>query len=368
MDTGLKALGRTLREAQHATLPVLDMAAQKQRFLAQASKTSRPSPRSFAPAVLAAAALALVWVVHPPTRVSFEIAGAAGRERQWIVAPASGSLELAFSEGSRVRLFDRARARVVDTTSQGARVVLERGSLQADVMHRAGTRWRVDAGPFAVHVVGTRFQVSWDAARERFQLALEEGSVRVVGPSLGQGRLLVAGQRLELALGKPLTETRQAPDVGRPAQEPTKSLDVEPLRKPPTAAPVGRATAMDRAEELWNAADVARLSRQPAQAAAALRELRRRYPEHPRAHAAAFMLGRLAFDQLGAPDAAARWFAVYLGEAPRGMFATEALGRLIECQLRLQDGPAAQRSARRYLARHPHGPHAQLARDLTGVR
>lgn len=375
MDPGLKALGRTVRDAQAAAPPSLDLRAQKQRLLAQAPHTARSNGRGFAFAVLAAAAaLVLVWLERSPTRVTFAVAGAPGSETQWIAAPASGRLALSFSEGSRVHLLDGARARVVETTTHGARVVLERGSLRADVVHRSGTRWRVDAGPFAVHVVGTRFQVSWDAALERFQLQLEEGSVRVLGPSLGQGRLVVAGQRLELTLGDPRrvpleAESREAPDRKERERASSEPLaDSRQQKSSRTRVPSLPHAALARAEQLWNAADLARFSGQPAQAAAALRELRERFPAHPHASDAAFMLGRLAFDQQEAPGAAAHWFSLYLEEAPQGTFASEALGRLIECHVRLDEGPAAERTARRYLARHPDGPHAQLARDLTGAQ
>ena len=74
----------------------------------------------------------------------------------------------------------------------------------------------------------------------------------------------------------------------------------------------------------------------------------------------------LSFDQLAAPADAAHWFGVYLEQAPRGPFAPEALGRMIECYARLQLDALARQTAERYLAQYPQGPHAQIARDALG--
>ena len=75
-------------------------------------------------------------------------------------------------------------------------------------------------------------------------------------------------------------------------------------------------------------------------------------------------MARLHFDQLGQYDEAARWFRTYLGEQPRGPFAREALGRLMESEQRSGQVAQAKETARRYLERYPSGPHAHLAQRL----
>jgi hypothetical protein len=62
----------------------------------------------------------------------------------------------------------------------------------------------------------------------------------------------------------------------------------------------------------------------------ALLALRRRFPADPRAHTAAFLLGRVALDLDRDPARAADWFKKYLSEAPDGALAADARRRLDE--------------------------------------
>jgi hypothetical protein len=111
-------------------------------------------------------------------------------------------------------------------------------------------------------------------------------------------------------------------------------------------------------------ADLARFAQRPEQAVSALTELRERFAGTTEAGHAAFLLGRVASDQLADPAGAARWFAAYLRERPAGDFAAEALGRLLDCQERAGDGRAALDTAARYLELHPDGPYAAIARHV----
>jgi hypothetical protein len=240
-----------------------------------------------------------------------------------------------------------------------------------------------------VYVVGTHFDVAWD--EERFELVLHEGAVRVVGPTLPQGRVISAGERLDITLGlvpsvlslPPAPALQQlavpAPTVSSLAQAPA----------PPALAPTATnwrkfalAGAHDRAWSLLTnesfaglvrgagpadlalAADVARFTRHPAEAARALEALRMRFPSYAQASDAAFLLGRLSFDQRSAVAEAARWFSTYVAERPNGAFAREARGRLIECYERLTALPQARSAAEDYLARYPAGPHEAIARAV----
>lgn len=112
--------------------------------------------------------------------------------------------------------------------------------------------------------------------------------------------------------------------------------------------------------------DAARLTGSTARAVQAYRLLRRRHPGTPAAALAAFSLGRLYFDQRRRYRLAARWFRIYIAELPRGPLVQESRGRLMEALQRGGDRRAARRVARQYLSRSPSGPHAQLARTLTG--
>jgi transmembrane sensor len=416
MDSRLKRLGADIADAQGASLRAFDVQAQRARFLASvavpgavavvpAPKKAMWSPRRqwvaiglASSAVAVAAALALFFR-QPSLR--FDVGGVTGQEGEWIAAPSGDPLPVAFSDGTRLFLAETARARVSDSAPNGARVVLERGRIAADVVHRENTRWRVDAGPFTIQVVGTRFEVSWDPAQEQFHLVLQEGSVRVAGPTIPQGRTVRAGDHLDVVVGGGARNEAVLPSPsGRaigvtdpagttvphaPAPAPAAAAPVAPPA--PLAPPVAwRALAakgihqqawkaiesagfdvvLSRASaaELVTVADVARFSHHPAQAATALSTLRKRFPKDVQAGESAFLLGRLAYDQDGSPSEAARWFSTYLKEHPSGRFAREAAGRLIECHQRLGADDAARVTAERYLAAYPGGPHAMIARRL----
>jgi TolA-binding protein len=116
--------------------------------------------------------------------------------------------------------------------------------------------------------------------------------------------------------------------------------------------------------ELLELADAALLAGRMDRANLALLAARRRYPGTPHAAAAAYRLGRMAFDQRGALGDARNWFQVYLQEAPSGGLAREAAGRLIEIDLRTGNVAAARARAEQYLRQYPDGPHAELARKV----
>jgi hypothetical protein len=152
-------------------------------------------------AVVAVVLFALKDVVFAPAPLSFTIGanGESGVLRDWESAPDDASLLIRFSDGTRVLLEPRARARVVAVTERGAEVVIESGRAHLDVMPAPApvpgeSPWRVSLGPFSVEVKGTRFDVEWDPRTDDFALDLFEGSVRVSGCQEGHAHTLVAGQ------------------------------------------------------------------------------------------------------------------------------------------------------------------------------
>jgi len=110
-------------------------------------------------------------------------------------------------------------------------------------------------------------------------------------------------------------------------------------------------------------ADAARYSGRPDLADRALLETRRRFPGTARAQAAAFLLGRAADDRGDAASGLA-WLRRYLLEAPRGPFASEALGRQMIAVEKLRGAPAAAPLAAEYLRRFPNGTYLLRARAL----
>lgn len=420
MGRTLTDLGKAIASAQDEAQRGADLVPGRDRLLraVNAGRGAEPAQRpplarSRGPWIALAAALAVAAIViglgrRPP--LSFHAGSDAGREGAWIAAPSDRALPLRFSDGTMVSLGQSARVRVADLDRRGARVILERGQLTASVVHRSETRWRVDVGPFEVRVTGTRFDVAWSPEDETFKLALHEGSVEVTGPVLGERRTVRAGEtvvvscvdrKLTIRAGDKPEEARSAAappaSVAAPiASAPAREAPPPPLPPQASASTIASASSPPRpsyrdlaktgryadavraaeeegfgdvcnragADDLMALADAARLAGSGARAIEALTAIRRRFPGHPHAATAAFVLGRAAFDQRGAYGEAARWFSLYLQEQPGGSLAREALGRLMECRERSGDRAGAREVAERYLAAYPSGAHADKAKRL----
>jgi TolA-binding protein len=364
-------------------------------------------PRRLAYALVALAAVVLVagaFVLGVSRPLSFTADGAATAPETWIAAPSGRAVALAFSDGTALRLEPSSRARVVAIDEHGASIALENGVLHAEVVHTKKSAWRVIAGPLTVHVTGTRFDLRWSASTEEFSVTVSEGSVAVAGSALERTqavragetlRVAVAERRFELANGRvsqraadatpPVLEPRadEKPVVDAaaavPSAAPLPTLDATVrddwrelarrglLRKAFAAAEAGDFAAACRTAtpaELLELGDAARLSGRADRATQALLALRTRYPSDPRRSAAAFALGKVAFDQSRAYAQAAEWFATSIREQPSGSLAREASGRLIEAYRSAGNAAAAERAARAYLERYPEGPHADVARSV----
>jgi hypothetical protein len=228
--------------------------------------------------------------------------------------------------------------------------------------------------------------------------------VKVAGPHLPADRSVVAGERLVVSVSEGRTELARGPESVEPAT-PAPSAEAqgverddvldsasqgrdEPAAEGSDAVPAepvetglwrehlgaghhrealaaaerqGFASVLGTASqaELWQLVDAARFSGKPARAVETLQALRARGVRGN----TAFMLGKIAADQQGAPGQAATWFQTYLAEAPNGTLAEEALGRLMQLQRR-SDPAAAAVTAKRYLARYPKGAYSGLAKSL----
>jgi hypothetical protein len=308
-----------------------------------------------------------------------------------------------FSDGTAVTLAPGGRLRVTEADAAGASMLIERGALHAVVIHAGrDTRWSILAGPFAIRVTGTMFDVAWDPATETLRVHMEEGAVRIEGPGVPPERTVVAGEDLVISArdGRMTLTTARAPD-GDPAL-PASSAAARPViaapisAEPSHLAPASPAPAIAAAPSppAWKAlaaagkyrealeaaerpgfqrqidhatgsdllllADAARFAGQPARARAALLAFRSR--PGPRG-TTAFLLGKIAADQAGASAEAVTWFETYLREDPSGALTDQALGRILELERR-RDPTAAREIAARYLAKYPNGAYAELGRSL----
>ncbi|WP_434047441.1 MULTISPECIES: FecR domain-containing protein [Sorangium] len=348
-------------------------------------------------------------------RLSYEVEGGAMQQDGSVQADTSSRPKVRFSDGTEVQLAEMARAHIVSVDEQGARVALDRGEVHARVVHRSEAQWLFDAGPYLVTVTGTAFALSWAPEDERLDLRIEDGAVVVSGPLSGKPIAVRAGQWLTLwqrtgevllrdldlqqgaeappALSPPAPVSAgepgaaPVPDQPEAPASPTAAAPASPTAAAPAAEPrrdwagklaagkldvivdeaqrrgLDAALAESSNEELSALADAARYTRRNDIARRALLAQRRRFPATQRGKEAAFQLGRLAETQEGGAAALA-WFETYLKEAPRGAYASEALGRKMVIVQRLHGDAEAETVARAYLRRFPGGTYAQAARAL----
>ena len=338
--------------------------------------------------LLAAAAAVVLIVPRGPEPLEYRVYGAAP-EAGWLDVMSEENPGLVrFSEGTEIELAPGSQTKIAEVTKRGAHVVLRSGRLRARVVHRTQTKWMVGAGPYAIDVTGTAFDVTWSDRGGELEVRLLEGSVIVRGPSLHEGIRVSAGQRLvahsatgnaELStLDNPLARASNAPT---PTAAPSHPVRRESPHITPSwtdlltdgnfraviaqAQSRGIESTLRRGSlaDLVALSDAARYSGDRGLARRGLLAQRRRFSSKPEAHAAAFLLGRMADDQ-GSPDEAMHWYELYLRESPRGVFAAEALGRKLVVLVRSGEEAEARTLARQYLQRFADGAHAAYAREV----
>jgi TolA-binding protein len=402
-----QTLGARLRDdlTEYEAVDKPSEARARRKLLLRANAALKPR-RGWGYAALGTAAAAALLtalfvftVPRPePEALRFWVEERSGHVDEWVTAH-DAEQSLRFSDGSSVVAGPHTTTRVMEIGPNGAGLTLERGLLDAHVVHRDASRWQVAAGPFVVHVTGTRFRVSWDPQTEKLAVKVSEGKVEVTGG--GQPlHQLVAGSTLELsmsagvdlksahvlseAVAAPSAEPAAAPDVSAPeaARDEDELLGARrPVEHKPdfrelsTAGHYREALALVEqrgfaaeceslgARDLLTLGSTARLAGRPERAREAYLAARRRFPASSEAGISAFSLGRLASDGGHATDAIA-WFKRYLTEQPSGPLSREAAGRLIELLHQSGSEAAAREAADSYLKRYPTGPHAALARSV----
>jgi TolA-binding protein len=300
-----------------------------------------------------------------------------------------------FSDGSELRLAPASSVRVTQVANNGARVLVENGSLHVSVVHRERTRWAIEAGPYEVKVTGTKFTVAWDAPKNALVVKMEEGSVVVGGCGLEAGTRLKNQEELVVSCSdkghEKATSTIELPTPSASAApEPPASVIVAKPKAPvdPTRNIVNLARSGQHAEaiaaaeangwddtlavlsgpELLLLANAGRYAGRFELATAALQTTRRRFADSDSAATAAFELGRIAMDIRHQMKPAGDDFELCLRERPDGPLAREAMGRAIEARYGAGDQDRARELAKRYVAAWPEGPHAALAKRVLGVK
>jgi hypothetical protein len=368
----------------------------------------------FAAASLVALAGFFVYRQLLPQPLRYRVEGLAVHQGNAIATSPNGGSRLLFSDESRIVLDASTRLVVDGLDAGGARIGLLEGAVDVFVKPRENSSWRFSAGPFLVRVTGTAFRLAFAPSPGRFGLKMTTGHVEVLTPA-GRTVAVRAGESLELFVAPP-------PSPGSVAQTVTPGpggtstaasaravlnhprVAADSLRRravssagEPAAAPAGAAgTTLSTPSLAWTRwlsqgkfsrvvtdaeqrgidqviaqahptdmaalADAARYIQRYSLSRRVLLAMRARFTATASANDASFFLGRLAEATAGA-ESALEWYDTYLREAPRGLYAKEAMGR--EMRLRVsRSRERAREIARQYLERFPQGPEAALARSL----
>jgi hypothetical protein len=408
-----REFGRALDDALGDGPPDVALRVQRANVLEAMHRVDRPLERvrwEFAAGLLAVALVAsalFVWQ-NRNEAASASLRGGAELVASSTVTSGEHAETIDFSDGSRVLLEPRAAARVVRLDRQYTELALKSGKLEASVQHREGASWTIVAGPYEVHVVGTKFTVDWQQASNAFRVAVTEGRVRVTGGELGEHVVyLEPGQQWERRDAAPAAPAPPAPpppvaENAEPEPEPALEAAPAPAVSPQTVAPrssraVASAPPPDRpptiaeltksgkyrdalelAEqqgferviselsegELLGLGNAARYTGQRGRARQAMLAVRDRFSGRPAAGLAALYLARIAEQLDHNPKEAARWLRVFLAGSPTGSLAADARASLLSILLASGDTAGATAVARDYLRFHPNGPVADRARVL----
>jgi transmembrane sensor len=280
---------------------------------------------------------------------------------------------------------------------------LDSGAARFDVAHREERRFKVQARDVLVTVLGTAFTV--ELAGDGVRVSVDRGRVDVAFQ--GTHRQLSAGEQL---LASPTRATSDAPALApsaappgdpepseRAAEEADDSsepaaigaLNAAPASPHPAVSAQrswrtlaqdgdyrgafermtaeGTSAVRDEPGDLLFAADVARLSGNPALAVPRLERVIRAHASDSRAPLAAFTLGRTLLDGLGRPREAADAFARARKLAPGGALAQDALAREVESWSRAGESGLARQRALDYLRLYPGGRREKAVRYHGGL-
>ncbi len=376
-----------LAVALRAELPaphfdLADFAAQRRRLerdpRAQPRKggSTAPYAAAFAVAAVALACAFGVWRGSQPASrsVAVQAVTTAGHRA---------------ADGSFVELAPGGLGRVLSSTPQDLSYELVSGSAHVSVVPHVGHHWSINAGPYVVSVVGTAFKVDFDAPRLLVQV--EHGIVSVSGGRLTTPVRLEQSARLRVQNdsfsvdhddAQPPSDALAPPDSAAAAEPATPSHD-DANQKPSQdweavygSGDYRKAVALAHGSgfehlttslpeaKLVKLADASRLGGDEAGARAALKAVESRFPGSAQAWRAVFLLGTLDA-RSGNQSAAIIAFQRYLGVAPNGPFASEAIGRLMQLYSRRRQSEEASQMAASYLKREPSGPYVRLARSLS---
>jgi len=338
-----------------------------QKLRRQAERRRRGKRRLAATAgvTLTLSAAAALWLlVLTPGAAPGPLHLAQGATLSGTLESASTPSTVRLDDGSRILLDRDSRAEIAANEAHRLVARLRRGGATFDVTPGGPRRWIIEAGDTRVEVIGTRFSVKRTQAG--VEVRVERGVVEVHDPSLAQVARLTAGESLRVPAGRPTGDAPEAEATSARAGEGPTPSETNGEHARVSAAHRTRpaqAAAMST-DELMRRADVARRAGRFRDAAPLLARVVETDPGDARAAVAAFSLGRLRLDRLGAPGDAAESFAFVRTHLRAGALVEDATA--LEARARERSGARARARdlARLYLSRFPGGRHADAMRRL----
>jgi transmembrane sensor len=247
-------------------------------------------------------------------------------------------------------------------------VALAGGGARFDVPERKARRFRAELGALALETHGAAFRVQVGRRAGQVEVATERGEVSA---HVGQdAHLVAAGQTRAFSIAVRDDAAPVVRDEPPLAPAPPAGWRDDAARGDYAAAwaALGALRAsLDTMEDLLLAGDVARLSGHAGAAVAPLDRALALHPDDPRAPLAAFTLGRVHLEDLGAPRDAALAFARARTLAPDGPLAEDALAREVEAWSRAGETQTARVQALSYTRRYPQGRRVHAVRRFGGL-
>ena len=232
-------------------------------------------------------------------------------------------------------------AQTILAVDAGQRPALERGRVRLEVEpQKSGERFTVEAGPYVIVVVGTKFEVG-----------LDEGKLSV-GVSEGIVEVWREGRMVHLSAG----DLRRFPLL----QEKAKRRVRRSRKVAVTSAPV--VTPATHPAARFDEAKVALASGDTEGALAILEDLAR--GSDPTAENSGYELGRILRDHRARPRAAIDAWSRYRERFPRGLLRAETDISIIETMLELGQPDLALTEARAFLRRHRTSERRAEIREL----
>jgi TolA-binding protein len=271
-----------------------------------------------------------------------------------------------FKDGSRAELAGSvSRISVQRDVKEHVDLRLLAGHARFEVVKNPKRTFDVRSGAVRVHVIGTSFSVA--RVSEQTRVTVDRGRVEVYWN--GGKAELAAGESGVFPPGGAALEGEGAPAANKRVQRGPEWRSLAQkgeYKNAYSALNDSPDSVREVPEELMLAADVARLSGNPARAVPYLKTVSERFARDPRAPLAAFTLGRVLLDSTGNATSAAAAFRRARTLSPRGPLALDAWSREVESLRRAGRSADASALAQKYLEEYPNGRHASALRGVAG--